>query len=550
LKKFLPPDVEGEIDVSLADFEYKGLHATDMVIKGSLLGGELVVNQATAKMSGETEILLFGIIKADANQNINLDGNMEIIGKDVQAFFSAIDLDKHKLLAAHKGAYRAKANLYLSANLSNISEIRFQAGDFLVEGGLQYEANGSVNFRSALHLRGGNLDSLAQYINPTHQEVVMEGEYNTPKITLPWLQDMKNSYEIALIFEDFTLFDLPGKRSRIILSIEPKKIAFRSIDLNIGDIHFTGNIIIDQADILPFINADIYLSDFMIDSLFGHSFRKHPVERDNVLSVWGDTPLDINFLKGYDGYMNLRFGKIHHASVDLSDVTMNASITDGLWDIKDINGKIWGGTVDLNGSLDVSSIASAKLELQFKNIFVHEMLNSTVDINAIRGRMNINAKLDTAGISMNNIIDNMSASIVLIGADIIVKGFNMAGLVQALPSVRSTSEVANTTRISLVGGQTSFSQVEGAFFIADGKLNTQGLTLRSKHAIGTLEGSANLITWAMDYAMRLRLPTLAVMDVPSLTLYFRKSMDDPLIQVDTRSLEAFMTQRKMNRTSQ
>jgi uncharacterized protein involved in outer membrane biogenesis len=550
LQKFLPPDVEGEVDVTVAEFAYKNILAKEVALKGSLLGGEFVINQATAKMDGDSELLLFGIVKPDANQNITLDGNIEILGKDVQAFFTAMDLDKHKLLSAHEGSYRAKANLYLSAKLSNISEIRFQAGDFLVEGGVQYEAEGSVNVRSALRVRGGSLDSLAQYVNPARKGVLSEEDYDTPKITLPWLKELKNSYEIALVFEDYTLFDLNGKRSRVLLSIEPDKIAFRAIDINLGDTRFTGNILIDQAEQLPFINADIYLSEFTIDSLFGHSFRKYPVPRDNVLSIWEDKPLNVDFLKGYDGYLNLKFGNIRHTSATLHDVEVHASINDGLWEIKDIHGKIWGGTVEMHGSLDVSSIAAAKLELQLKNIFVHEMLDSTVDIRAIRGRMNINAKLDTAGISMNNIIDNMSASIVLIGADIIVKGFNMAGLVQALPSVRSTSEVANTTRVSLMGGQTSFSQVEGAFYVMEGQLKTNGLTLRSKHAIGNLGGTANLLTWAMDYSMKLRLPTLAVMDVPVLTMYFRKSMDDPLIQVDTRSLESFMTQRKLNKTSQ
>jgi hypothetical protein len=550
LQKFLPPDVEGEVDVTVAHFNYKNVHAKDVVLKGSLLGGEFVVNQATAKMAGDTEVLLFGIVKTDATQNITLDGNVEILGKDVQAFFTAMDLDKHRLLSAHTGAYRAKADLYLSAKLSNISEIRFQAGKFLVEGGVQYEADAPINFRSALRVRGGNLDSLAQYINPAQEGVLLEGDYDTPKITLPWVQDLKNSYELALVFEDFTLFNLPGKRSRLIIAIEPKKITFRAVDLNVGDTRFTGNVTIDQKNHLPYVNADIYLSDFTIDSYLGRNFRKHPVERDNVLSIWEDKPLNVNFLKGYDGYLKLRFGTVHHTSVKLYDVAVKASIEDGAWDVSAINGKIWGGQIAMHGSMDVSSIAAAKLEFQLKNVFVHELLESTLDISAIRGRMNINGKFDTGGISMNNIVDNMSASIVLVGSDIIVKGFNMAGLVQALPSVRSTSEVANTTRVSLMGGQTSFSQVEGAFYVMDGQLKTQGLTLRSKHAIANLDGSANLLTWAMDYMMKIRLPTLAVMDVPVLTLYFRKSMDDPLIQVDTRALESFMTQRKLNRTSQ
>ncbi len=547
LKKLLPTHADGELNLTIDNLSYGKVKADKLVVNGSLLQGEFVVNQATLNMAGTTQVLLFGIVKPDANNNINMDGNMEIIGNDVQAFFSALNLDEHKLLANHEGAFRAKSNMYLSAKLSNLSEFRFQAGQFLMEGGVQYEPEGKINYTSSLRVRGGKLDSLARYINPTKTGVLIEGDYDTPKITLPWLHALQNRYQFSIIFEDFTLFDQPGSRSRFIVDVAPEKMAFRSVDLNVGDTRFTGDISIDQSDKLPSIIANFYLSDFNISSLFGHSFRKHPVDRENILSIWEDKPLNMDFLKGYNGRFNMKFGTIHHPSFESTDVSLDATIDDGVWNVESLKAKLWGGDLDLNGTLDVSSIASAKIEFRLKNILLQDMLTSTVDIDSLRGKMNINGRLDTAGISMNNLIDNMSANIVLLGTDIVVKGFDMAGLIQALPTVRSNSEVANTTRVALMRGQTTFSIVEGAFYIADGLLKTHGLTLRSKHAIGNLQGAANLINWAMDYAIQFRLPTLAVADVPELTMFFRKSMDDPLLQVDTRTLESFMTQRKMNR---
>ena len=531
LKKLLPAKADGELNLTIDNLSYGKVKADKLVVNGSLLQGEFVVNQATLNMAGQTQVLLFGIVKPDANNNINMDGNMEIIGNDVQAFFSALNLDEHKLLANHEGAFRAKSNMYLSAKLSNLSEFRFQAGPFLMEGGVQYEPEGKINYTSSLRVRGAKLDSLARYINPTKTGVLIEGDYDTPKITLPWLHALENRYQFSIIFEDFTLYDQPGSRSRFIVDVAPEKMAFRSVDLNVGDIRFTGDISIDQSEKLPSVIADFYLSDFNVSSLFGHNFRKHPVERENVLSIWEDKPLNMDFLKGYNGRFHMKFGAVHHPSFESKDVELNATIEDGEWDITGLTASLWGGELDLKGTLDVSSIASAKMEFRLKNILLQEMLTSTVDIDALRGKMNINGRFDTAGISMNNLIDNMSANIVLLGNDIVVKGFDMAGLIQALPTVRSNSEVANTTRVALMRGQTTFSIVEGAFYIGEGLLKTHGLTLRSKHAIGNLQGSANLINWAMDYAIQFRLPTLAVADVPELTMFFRKSMDDPLLQV-------------------
>jgi uncharacterized protein involved in outer membrane biogenesis len=228
-------------------------------------------------------------------------------------------------------------------------------------------------------------------------------------------------------------------------------------------------------------------------------------------------------------------------------VSINAKSEQGIWTIEEFIADMWDGNISMKGILDVTSITSSRIEFKIKNIFLHEMLESTVNIRSIRGRMNINGWIDTGGISMNNMIDNLSSNIVLNGKNIVVRGFDMTGLIHALPSVRSNSEVANIVRVALINGQTTFDSTEGAFQITNGRLKTHGLKLRSKNAIGTVTGESNLITWAMNYAIIFKLPSLAVSDFPELTLYFRKSMDDPLLSTDTRNLESFMTQRRFNR---
>ncbi len=550
LRKLLPANAAGTMELKVEEVIYQNIKGSDAFINATLLDEELIINQSAIDMAGDTQLLLFGILKGDANRNIHLDGNIELIGKDIQAFMTALALDEHKLLANHQGNFRAKSNLYLSAKLNTLSELRFQAGRFFMEGGVQYRPEPKeegVNYVASLRVSGGNMDSLARYINPTLKGELLEGDFDTPKITLPWLDSMENTYRLIVVLEDFRLFDLQGSRSRLAVDIGPKKMGMSSVDLNLGDIKFTGDLNIDQTELIPVINADFYLSDFTVNSLVGKNFRKHPIERGNVLSVWEDDPLNVDFLKGYSGEFSMRFGTMHHDSFTAKDVQIEASSDEGIWKFNEFRAKLWGGNVLFKGGLDLTSIAAAKIDFRFKNIYLHELLSSMLNIDSIRGRININGSIDTGGISVNNLIDNMTANIVLAGNNIVIKGFDMAGLIQALPSVRSNSEIANTVRVSLIGGQTTFQSIEGAFYIANGILKTHGLTFRSKHAIGTMTGKANLVTWAMDYAILFRLPTLAVSNFPELTLYFRKSMDDPLIQVDTRALESFMTQRRLNR---
>lgn len=547
LHKLLPKPVEGNINLTAKKFAYGDIHGRDAVLSATLSDGELVFNQATLNMEGDSKLILFGIMKPDANNIVHLDGNIEVLGKDIVTFMSSVNLDKHKLLANHRGSFRAKANMYLSPTQSTISEIRFQAGDFLFQGGAEYKPGAKPEHIISMQVRGGNYNSMMQYVNPTQGKGVLDNDYNVPKITLPWLDSMDSSYKVTLIVDDFKLFDKKGQRSRFVINIAPKKMGLESIDLNLEDIKFSGSLKINQQSKLPYIDANFYLSSYNLSNFTGSSLRQHPVSRGNVLSVWDGQPIDINFLKGYNGKFNMRFGQMNHPSVTMDDVAIRATVDDALWKIDNISGKIWSGRMKVKGEMNVTSILSTKMEFRMQNIMLHQFLESMLNINSIRGTVSLSGVLDTAGVSVDNLMSNLSANMVMHGKEIIIRGFDMAGLIQAIPSVRSTSEVANTTRVALVGGKTTFRLVEGAFHIADGTLNTHGLTLRSKHAIGNLTGSANLLSWVMDMMINFRLPTIAMSEFPEINLYFRDSMDNPLLQIDTRNLESFITKRKGNR---
>ncbi|TAE83392.1 MAG: AsmA family protein [Alphaproteobacteria bacterium] len=543
----LPAKSRGTVDVRIKKLSWLGVESRNIDLSAMLRDGELTINQAVAHMAGDTQLLLFGILKMDINKNVNLDATLELLGKNIQAFMSGLNLDEHKLMANHEGNFRAKSTLYISPQTSTISELRFQAGDFFVEGAVDYYPEGETNYVANLKISGSKLDSLARYINPAASGALLEDNFDTPKITLPWLDSMRNSYKCTLVFDRFTLYDLEGKPSRFLLTIAPDKMQFNSVDLNVGEIKLSGDIGIDQSEAIPNINAHVYLSHFNVNSLVGRSFRTYPVKRDNNVSIWGDKPLVMDFLKGYSGVFDLEFGELFHDSVVMKNVRIKAKTDEGVWDVSDWYADVWEGSMNYKGTIDVSSIAGIKGDLRLKNVLVHRMLESTLNLSSIRGRMNINLRFDTGGITLNNLIDNLSANMVLFGRDIVIRGFDVASLVQSLPSVRSNSEIANTVRIALIKGQTTFQTVEGAFNIDSTRMHTNGLKFRSKHAIGTMVGAANIKKWAMNYALTFKLPSMAISDFPEVTLYFKKSMDDPLLSADTRALESFMTQRRFNR---
>ncbi len=545
---FLPQGVSAEVAINAQKVHLGTVQADSLELSATLDQQELVLNQAALNLPGDNHILLFGIFKMTLDNQISFDGNIETVGKSLSGLVESLDMISQSFLTDHTGEFRGRAELNLSSTLNIISGIKFQAGDLLVAGGVTLGTSKEADAEITMEVDNIKLDGMLSYLIPTSPKdlgAVGTG-FEDVKRNVSWLAEFKHRILFNVVLPRYSLGGRTGtKPAAFIVKLEPNSIDFRKADIKLDDLEVRGNLKYTQLTRIPSVEGDIYLSYLNIATAFGKKMRLSPVARGNRQEVWDTEYFNVNFLKGYDTFVKVNIGNLLHPDFGMTNVTAILNSKNDRWNIDEFQGNIWEGQVKGAFVLDVSSVPGISAQLGIGAVRADRMMDALIGQPSFRGFINVNAQIATSGLNMVSWVRNSMGHISFTGQNFAIKGFDVASLVQTVPLMRSVTDVVNTARVSLLKNQSTFSVISGFFNIEQGVMSTPEIKLRSKHATGTLKGQMDLLPWMMDMSVDFALTTLDPANYPVLRILFKDSIDDPIINFDTRSLEAFIARKKI-----
>ncbi len=543
--QFLPEDISSSVDVQIDKLVVSGVPTKDARLAATLDGGEMVINQAVVHMPGDTEFLLFGILKRSLDDAVQFDGSVELLGKRLLELAHAFGFEQDKFVTDHDGEFRAKANIFLSKANSVVTDFKLQAGTLLASGGMTNQAGREIENEFTLRLSGMKLDPFAPLFIPTSQKDLKKSDFEDIMRRLDWLDRVKDKLQLNIVLQNYSLSKTTGDQSTLRIILEPGKLSFKDTSFELGGIVISGALSYDQREEVPLIEAEMNISHFNLEPYTANNLRKSPVPRGNYQSVWSEQHFSFSYLKGYNSKLDIGFGLIEHPDFPMNNVRLVADSINGKWDIKSFRADLWDGSVKANGSLEVTSIPALAMGVSFEEIDSVRLFEAFAGHSNFRGTLSLNGQFSTSGINTHNWIKNGRGTFVTLGQNIVVNGFDVSSLVQAIPSVRTVADVVNTARVSMLRRYTTFALVEGGFYMEGGVLKPSELKLRAKHSIGLVMGQMDLVSWNMDCGIDFGLISLARGDYPSLGIRFKNSMDDPEVTLDTRSLEGFIARKKL-----
>jgi uncharacterized protein involved in outer membrane biogenesis len=199
------------------------------------------------------------------------------------------------------------------------------------------------------------------------------------------------------------------------------------------------------------------------------------------------------------------------------------------------NAHITGGTIPtLNAALSINGLRL-------------EQLASLVPLfSNASGICNISLRLSTNGSNQLSWISNLQGTAGLRGRDILVCGFNMPGIIQAVAYVRTVADVLNAVKRSFPKGSTLFSTLEGEWDISKGVLETLNTKVSNAQTDGTISSKINMVNWDMNTIVNFSLKALDRTNPPSIIVKMYGNMDTPSFDFDTSPLEQYVN----NKTSE
>lgn len=263
-----------------------------------------------------------------------------------------------------------------------------------------------------------------------------------------------------------------------------------------------------------------------------------------AVGEWSRDPIDLSGLGAFDAEVALKSPTIEFDRYRLDNADLAFTLAAGKLKVSKVTGQLFGG------ALHATATVTATARPRFETVFALENVNLSLATRALAGeplatgRMSIQAKLQTAGRSLAEMISGLSGggSLRMSGVDVkgSATGTAMAG---ALGLVSAINQFAG-----LLGGakKSSGADISGNFRINRGVARSQDLKLTTHVGKGTAAGSIDLPRWRIDVKGQVQLEAnflTALLQSRSRTnvtqavpFTIRGRLDKPTVNLDTSKL--------------
>jgi len=262
------------------------------------------------------------------------------------------------------------------------------------------------------------------------------------------------------------------------------------LQATLDDTHLTGSIAVNRE-----IHAVAF--DLIVDTIDLDRYRPPaaaaatpPPSAQQPAKADSSTPLDANG--------TLAVGALHFAPLDLSNVTLTIAAKDKVWRIFPLKAQVDGGQYAGDITLDDrSSTPAVSLDEHLSGIDVGKLLAKESKKLRVTGRGNVNLKATGHGAGADAILKSLEGHFDTNVADGAVEGIDLGyelGRAEALLRRQDPPAVQNTKR-------TTFDALKMSAQITKGVAATKDLLISSAALKVTGQGTANLPTGALDFAL-------------------------------------------------
>ncbi|MBT7955571.1 MAG: AsmA family protein [Rhodospirillaceae bacterium] len=359
-----------------------------------------------------------------------------------------------------------------------------------------------------------------------------------------------------------------------------KLMAFSNLAGKAAGITLKGGAAIDLSRVRPVINANLKTSPIVIDDLlpakrtayldrqlreFEHALRStllvpasfssasrkltSPIAVFKVAAKsgapWTSDPIDISFLKQFDGKIQLQSESLRFQKYLASSVSLASAVNNGVFDLQRLTGKAYGGDVKIDGRV----IAGDKRN-QYQSRFniagfdAGKLLSSLGTKGFRRGALDVVGEFRTLGRSTRDLVRELGG-----GGTISVRGLNISSAARrgsAFSGIAGLFLSLNQFGSTLTGGKTSSKSVDfrSSFRMAKGVARFEDMSLASGMGNGSAKGMVDLPNWRINVAGDIEMSQNILAQVllrnssksPLLPFKISGRLDNPKVKLETAAL--------------
>lgn len=514
-KLALPMDVDGSL--AFGTLTLQGQSYDKVAFKGRLISNKLTIDQAGLEATDGNSLTLAGTIgdvAALKDVDLVIQGKTPDTEKTLQAF--KVDtknfpkgIGPSEVLAEFKGQ---------PDNLTFVANAKALKGTMEASGALDDVMTTPKVSNLTVRIKHPNYVELARIFSPNFKSSVAMN---------------KNLDAYTSMTRQGTVYTL------------------KDFQATIGPSTLTGNLALDTGAARPKLTASLSAGDLALSDIMGvDSKAKGTVQAVTTTNSdsarWSRTPINVAWMRLYDADVKIMAKSLTWVNWRLDNAVIEGKLDNGVLALSRLNGGMYGGTINADATIAAPAGAGAPLNVKantkLANVSIESFVSSFSGSQLVkaRGTVNLDAAIDTAGVSPAALVSGLKGKGTTIGKDLVFEGFDLARVSRTLaqPSSSLKENVVSLIDTSMAGGQTAFETLDGAFTINGGVINFSKLLLTGTTASVDTTGNVNLPLWTMDLENTITL--VEPKDAPPLKTSFRGPLDNPGKTLGKSALDSYI----------
>lgn len=262
--------------------------------------------------------------------------------------------------------------------------------------------------------------------------------------------------------------------------------------------------------------------------------------------------LPVELVRALEARGQMTIGEARFSGMPLSKISVSMDIRDGLAKLAPARASLYGGQYAGEVVVDARPpTPRLTLDQTLTGVDVAALMGDLFDSRRLSGRGKVVAKLAAQGRNSDALVRTLSGRVTTDLEDGAVEGLDIWYAIAQAQSLVKQRQLADTRNT----GRTAFDTFHASADLVNGVATTRDLQIASQLLRVTGQGSANLVTDALDYqvtATVLKAPPgadegLAELQLASIPVKITGTFDDPRIRPDLEGLARQRLKQELNK---
>ena len=224
---------------------------------------------------------------------------------------------------------------------------------------------------------------------------------------------------------------------------------------------------------------------------------------------WSREPIDVYGLNAVNAEVKLNAEALLLENARIDRVVLEASLVDGLLDLRKFNGTIYGGALAITGKVDARETLEAGLAVTAIELNLARLLHDLAESDRVSGPLSLSASLSTRGRSEAELVSALTGDGKVDGSLKVetkqeeraagqLLGIAGALLGQKVKEFNQVRGLTDATNVLFNAFADAPAAISGTFTVERGVVVTDDLLVDGQQAVARTQARADLPNWLLD----------------------------------------------------